>query len=210
MQKKVPHRTVERLCVYRKVLEDLHGINVENVFSSVLARRADVSPAQLRKDLSVFGSFGNPARGYNVGQLIHTISTLLGTVRMQKIVLVGLGNLGQTLLFYEGFADRGFTIGMVLDSDPDKAGRVFAGRPCYHIDQIEQVIPNHGISIAILASRRTGLQELVDRLSDSGVKAFLNFVPRNITAPPGTHVEDVDIASKLEKLSFLISENAHQ
>ena len=48
-----------------------------------------------------------------------------------------------------------------------------------------------------------GVEAVVDRLARAGVKSILNFVPRRIPAPPGVHVEDIDISATLEMLSFL-------
>jgi len=92
---------------------------------------------------------------------------------------------------------------VVFDLDADKAGKVFAGRRCYHVDQMEKVLPEFNVRVAVLACRPPGLQHLVDRLAKVGVTSILNFVPKRITPAPGGYVESIDIAAKLEKLSFL-------
>jgi len=195
--------TLERLSVYRKVLEELHYDGVEYVYSQQLAEMVGVTPAQLRRDLASFGSFGNISRGYNVYQLTRTISRILGTDNPQTVALFGVGDLGRSLLAYRGFEERGFHIGVIFDLDADKAGKVFAGRRCYHVDQMEKVLPEFNVHIAVLACRPPGLQQLVERLGKVGVTSILNFVPKRITPPPGGYVESIDIAAKLEKLSFL-------
>jgi redox-sensing transcriptional repressor len=201
--RKVPLLAVERLSVYRKALEELHSEGLEFVHSHQLAEHVGVTPAQLRRDLASFGSFGNIARGYNVYQLTRTISRILGTDTPQTVALFGVGDLGRSLLAYKGFEERGFHIGVVFDLDAEKAGRVFAGRRCYSLEDIERVLTEFSVRIAVLASRPEGLQRLVDRLGNAGVKLFLNFVPKRVSAPPGGHVEYIDIAAKLEKLSFI-------
>lgn len=200
---RVPPQTVERLTVYRKVLAELHAEGLENVFSHRLAELAGVHPAQLRRDLSIFGSFGSISRGYEVYQLSLTIGRLLGTDRQQTVALVGLGNLGRTLLTYRGFEERGFHIGVAFDLDREKVGRVYAGRRCHPVEEIETVLPEYGARIAILACGSAGIDAVVDRLARAGVRSILNFVPHRVSAPPGIHVEDVDISAKLEMLSFL-------
>jgi redox-sensing transcriptional repressor len=195
--------TVERLSVYRKVLEELHYDGVEYVYSQQLADMVGVTPAQLRRDLASFGSFGNISRGYNVYQLTRTISRILGTDSPQTVALFGVGDLGRSLLAYRGFEERGFHIGLVFDLDAEKSGRVFAGRRCYSVDQMEKILPEYDVRIAILACRPPGLQQVVDRLAKLGVKAVLNFVPKRINPAQGGYVESIDIAAKLEKLSFL-------
>jgi redox-sensing transcriptional repressor len=203
MGKKISLQTVERLSLYRKILEDLHRDGVENVYSYQLAEMVHVSSAQLRRDLASFGSFGNISKGYPVYQMIRTISRLLGTDTIQNVALIGAGNLGRALLFYRGFEERGFHIAVVLDIDAEKVGRVFAGRRCYHASELEKALPEFGVTMAILACGSQNLQNLVLRLNKAGVRSILNFVPKQVHVPEGMYVENVDFSAKMEKLSFL-------
>lgn len=202
-ERRVSLQTVERLSMYRRVLEELHSEGLEYVYSQQLADLVGVSAAQLRRDLASFGSFGNVARGYPVYQLTRTISRILNTDVQQSVALIGVGDLGRSLLSYRGFEERGFHIGVLFDIDQHKVGRVFAGRRCYSLDQLEAVVAEFDVHIAVLACRAPGLQKLVDRLGAAGVVSILNFVPKQVTPPPGGFVEHIDIAAKLEKLSFL-------
>jgi redox-sensing transcriptional repressor len=201
--KKISLQTVERMSLYRKILEDLHRDGVTNVYSHQLAELVHVSSAQLRRDLASFGSFGNISKGYPVYQMILTISRLFGTDTLQNVALIGVGNLGRALLFYRGFEERGFHIAIVFDIDTEKVGRVFAGRRCHHIRDLETVLPDFGVTMAILACGAQNLQSLVDRLGKAGIRSILNFVPRQIHALEGMNVENVDFSAKMEKLSFL-------
>lgn len=202
-RRKVSLQTVERLSMYRKIFEELHNEGVAHVYSHQLARQVGVTSAQLRRDLASFGSFGNISKGYNVYQMILTISRLLGTDTVQAVAIIGIGNLGRALLAYRGFEERGFHISAIFDLDREKAGRVYAGRRCYHLEELERVIPQLKPSIAILACGPQGLQGIVERLHKLGIRAVLNFVPKKIQPPEGMFIEDVDISAKLEKLSFL-------
>jgi redox-sensing transcriptional repressor len=201
--RKVTLLAVERLSVYRRALEELHSEGIEYVHSHGLAELVGVTPAQLRRDLASFGSFGNIAKGYNVYQLTRTIARILGTDTVQTVALFGVGDLGRSLLSYRGFEERGFHIGVAFDLDPEKVGRMFAGRRCHALDDIERVIPEFAVHVAVLACRAEGLQRLVDRLVNAGIGLFLDFVPKRLTPPPGAHIEYIDIAAKLEKLSFI-------
>jgi redox-sensing transcriptional repressor len=202
-QKHVSLQTVERLSVYRKVLEELDHDGIEYVHSHELAALVGVTPAQLRRDLASFGTFGNISRGYNVYEMSRTISRILGTNETQNVALFGVGDLGRALLSYRGFEERGFHITVAFDVDSEKVGRVFAGRRCYHVDHLEEVLREFDVHMAILATRPEGLQALVDRVCASGVTGVLNFVPKRVSVPDGCHVEESDIASQLELLSFL-------
>jgi redox-sensing transcriptional repressor len=207
-EKRVSLQTVERLSVYRRILEELDHDSVEYVHSQQFANLAGVTPAQLRRDLASFGSFGNISRGYHVYQMSRTISRILGTDTTQPLALLGVGDLGRALLSYRGFEERGFHIAVCFDIDQEKAGRVFAGRRCFPVGDMESVLPEYGVGIAILACRPEGLQVLVDRLATAGVRTLLNFVPKRVTPPEGVSVEYIDIAAKLEKLSFLARRSA--
>lgn len=202
--RKISLHTVERLSIYRRALEELVHEGVQFVHSHELAALVDVSPAQLRRDLATFGSFGNIARGYDVAEMTRTISNIIGTTTMQNIGLVGVGHLGRALLAYTGFEERGFHIAAAFDRDPGKVGRVFAGRRCYGIKDLEAVVPELNLRILILAARAEGLQEVVDKAAAAGVRGFLNFVPKTVKVPESCHVEQMDISAKLEKLSFLV------
>jgi redox-sensing transcriptional repressor len=206
--KRVSLQTVERLSVYRKVLEELDRDGIEYLHSHELAELAGVTPAQLRRDLASFGTFGNISRGYNVYQMSRTISRILGTDESRSVALFGVGDLGRALLSYRGFEERGFHIAVAFDVDAEKVGRVFAGRRCYHVDHLEEVLREFDVHMAILASRPEGLQTLVDRVCGAGVHAILNFVPKRVNVPGGCFVAETDIASKLEMLSFLARNEA--
>ena len=200
---KVSLHTVDRLSVYRRKLEELSTDDVEFIHSHELAALVGVTPAQLRRDLASFGNYGNISRGYDVRRMSRTISEIIGTDRIQNVALVGVGDLGRALLSYRGFEERGFHIAAVFDVDPDKVGRVFAGRRCYALEKLETVIADLQIPILVLTARPEGLQEVVDRGVKAGVRSFLNFVPKTLTVPDGCFVEHIDISAKLEKLSFL-------
>ena len=174
--------TVERLSVYRRMLEELSHEGVEFVHSHQLAGLVGVTAAQLRRDLASFGSFGNIARGYNVRDLDRTIGRIIGTDITQAVALFGLGDLGRALLSYRGFEERGFNIAAIFETDPEKVGRVFAGRRCYGLDDLETVVADHDIRIAVLASRPEGLQAVVDQGRRRGCAVVPQLRPQ-----PGEH-----------------------
>ena len=200
---KVSLHTVERLSVYRRKLEELNAAEVEYIHSHELAALVGVTPAQLRRDLASFGNYGNISRGYEVRHMSRTISRLIGTDHIQNVGLVGVGDLGRALLSYRGFEERGFHIVAAFDTDPEKVGRVFAGRRCYALEKLETALADLRIHILVLTSRPEGLQEVVDRGVKAGVRSFLNFVPKTLSVPADCFVEHIDISAKLEKLSFL-------
>lgn len=206
-ERRVSLHTIERLSKYRRALEELAREGVQFIHSHRLAALVGVTPAQLRRDLASFGSFGNIARGYDVTEMSRTISRIIGTDVVQNIGLVGVGYLGRALLSYRGFEERGFHLAAAFDTDPEKVGRVFAGCRCYPLEDLERVISEAEIRILVLAAQAEGLQTVVDRAAAAGVRAFLDFVPKMISAPKDCFIEPMDISAKLEKLSFVSRRN---
>jgi redox-sensing transcriptional repressor len=119
----IPRKTIYRLSVYLRCLQKLKVNEIHTVSSEALAKVAGVKPTQLRKDLTYFGQFGTRGLGYDVDQLTHMITDLLGTSSLQPVVLVGVGNLGAALLAYRGFEQEGFEIVAAFDIRTQTAAR---------------------------------------------------------------------------------------
>ncbi len=201
-----PLCTIDRLSTYHRILDDVLEEGTTHAYSHELAALAEVSSAQFRRDIAAFGNFGNISKGYDIAELHQAITKLFGTDQRKQVVLLGLGNLGKTLLSYRGFTIRGFDIVVVFDVAPDKTNRIIGGRPCYHIDQMEEILPQFSAQMAILATAPESTNdELISRLGNLGIKAVLNFVPKHLIPPEGMFIEQVDISAKLEKLSFLLT-----
>ena len=68
-KKRISESTIHRLSLYFRALSLLEKEDFETVSSKELARREKLTPAQVRKDLSFFGSFGTRGLGYPVKAL---------------------------------------------------------------------------------------------------------------------------------------------
>ena len=174
--------------------------------SAALAKAAGVKPTQLRKDLTYFGQFGTRGLGYDVAALTKKLDEVLGTTRLQPVILVGAGNLGTALLgYYDGFAKEGFEIVATFDVEPH--GKNVGGtrrikvRP---ISEVSEFVLTHGIKMAILTVPGTAAQEVVNGLVAAGIQAILNFAPIILQVPPHVVVNNVDLAIELENLSYFI------
>lgn len=201
----IPRKTVYRLSLYQRGLQLLERNQVDTVSSAALAKAAGVKPTQLRKDLTYFGQFGTRGLGYDVSSLTKKLDEVLGTTRLQPVLLAGAGNLGTALLgYYDGFAKEGFEIVVALDVD---TRRKYVGATKVEIrpfTETEHVVSEHRIKMAILAVPATAAQEVVNRLVAAGVQAILNFAPIILQVPPNVVVNNVDLAIELENLSYFI------
>ena len=199
---RVPDATVARLATYLRVLGVLRERSVTTVSSEELATAAGVNSAKLRKDLSYLGSYGIRGVGYHVSTLTDEIARTLGITVHRSVALIGVGNLGQALAGYGGFASRGFEIAALLDADPARIGSMILGQVVRDIADLERVVAEHGITIAVLATPASVAQDVTDRLVVAGVTSILNFAPVLLTVPSHVDVRKVDLAAELQILSF--------
>ena len=198
----VPEATVARLATYLRVLSTLAERGIGTVSSEELAAATGVNSAKLRKDLSYLGSYGIRGVGYEVGTLTEQISRTLGLTVHRSVALVGVGNLGQALAGYAGFASRGFHIAALLDADPSRVGSTIRGLTVRHIRELDDVVATHQIAIAVLAVPAAAAQDVCDRLVAAGVTSILNFAPVVVSVPAHVDVRKVDLAAELQILSF--------
>ncbi len=201
-ERSIPEATVGRLPVYLRALVDLAEAGASTVSSDQLADGAGVNSAKVRKDLSHLGSYGTRGVGYDVAYLIHQIRRELGLTQHWAIVIVGIGNLGQALANYGGFAERGFRVAALVDSDPAKVGATVGGVEIHHDDDLPELVAELDIAIGVIATPASAAQEVADRLVDAGVRSVLNFASAVITVPPGVSVRKVDLAVELQILAF--------
>ncbi|WP_420120104.1 redox-sensing transcriptional repressor Rex [Nakamurella sp.] len=200
----IPEATVARLALYLQVLTALgDGTGAQETISSdQLARSAGVNSAKLRKDLSYLGSYGIRGVGYDVRILTEEISRTLGAHRAHRVALVGLGNLGQALAGYPGFAGRGFVVSALFDIDPARVGREIGGRVVQHLDDAVAVCRAAGVTIGVITTPATAAQRVADILVAAGIRSILNFAPGVLSIPGDVEVRHVDLALELQILAF--------
>jgi redox-sensing transcriptional repressor len=200
----IPRKSIYRLSVYQRCLQRLKNNNVERVSSEALARAAGVKSTQLRKDLAYFGQFGTRGLGYNIEDLSQKLTEVLGTARLQPVVLIGVGNLGSALLRYQGFNKEGFEILAAFDSDPRIVESAETSVPLHPMAECEAFIRERGIKVAILTIPARNAQEVTNTIVEAGVQAILNFAPIILQVPENVVVNNVDLALELENLSYFI------
>jgi redox-sensing transcriptional repressor len=200
--RQIPEASVARLPVYLRSLVEMAERGVHTVSSDALATAAGVNSAKIRKDLSYLGSYGTRGVGYDVEYLIHQISRELGLTQDWAVCIVGLGNLGQALANYGGFAERGFRIAALLDADEDKVGQRVTGLAIEPFDEVERIVKEHEISIGIVAVPGHAAQDVADRLVGAGITSILNFAPAILQVPEHVSLRKVDLSIELQILSF--------
>jgi len=203
--KKISESTIKRLSLYYRALSLLEKENYETISSKELARREKLTPAQVRKDLSFFGSFGTRGLGYPVSELKQWIAQILGLNRVWNVAMIGVGNIGSALVSYKEFQKQGFAIKLVFDNDQRKIGSNHKGLIVSDVKEMPRLLKEHHIEMVVLAVPAIVAQYIIDEVVAAGIKAILNFAPINLQVPPDVILRNENMAMELEYLSFALS-----
>ena len=185
-----------------ELIQDDGGVTVS---SEQLARRGHTTAAQVRKDLSHFGSFGKRGLGYSVDELKDRLRTILGLDRVWRVILVGAGRIGSALFEYPDFKKRGYDCVAVVDSEPEKIGEKWGERVIRPAEELESLIKELRATLVILAVPASAAQLVAECSVNAGVRGILNFAPVQIQVPEDIPVENVNLVMELEALSFQIT-----
>jgi redox-sensing transcriptional repressor len=176
--------------------------NYDTVSSKDLANLEHLTPAQVRKDLSFFGSFGTRGLGYPVKELKEKIAEILGVNREWNVALVGIGNIGSALVSYKEFTRQGFKIRLLFDNDQRKIGSNHKGIVISDVADLTKELKENQIELVVIAVPPQQAQAVVDNVVKAGVKAILNFAPINLVVPEDVYLRIENMAMELEHLSF--------
>jgi len=200
----IPPVVIDRLPLYARALAALEAQGREVVSSQELGQLLDVTPAQIRKDLSYFGRFGKQGRGYNVGKLLAELRRILGLNRQWRIVLVGVGRLGRAILGYEGFVPQGFRIVEAFDSDPRIISTSINGLTIKNTRDLEPALRSHPVDVGIVAVPAETAQDVIDSLVRCGVRAILNYAPIAAQVPRGVHLKRIEPVLALQSMTYYL------
>jgi redox-sensing transcriptional repressor len=203
--RRIADSTVRRLSLYLRFLEESAQRGLVTISSDELARRGGTTSAQVRKDLSFFGSFGKRGLGYSVPELTDSLREILGLRRDWQVIIVGAGKIGTALAQYRGFRQRGFRVTAVYDRDPKKIGTRWDSLTVRDMAQVERDIAEERPDIAVLTTPADEAQQVVDQLVAAGIRALLNFAPIQLHVPPEVTLRNVNMAMELEGLSFALT-----
>ena len=173
-----------RLSRYLQVLIQARKMGRETISSQELAEYTHINSTQIRRDLSGFGKFGKRGVGYRVESLVGEIRKILHTSGQHNIALFGAGNLGQAIASSDIFADHGFRIVAIFDSDPEVVGKEFGGVPVRALADLPQVVREDEVVVGVLAVPAQATQQVADQLVDAGVKIIFNYSEQLLQVPP--------------------------
>jgi redox-sensing transcriptional repressor len=193
---------VGRLSLYFRELHRLADQGRAHVNSKELGGLVAVSPAVVRRDLSALGTIGRRGVGYRIESLIEQIGAVLGSGVQWRVVLVGVGSLGDALLRYRGFERLGFRLTAAFDLDPAKIGKHIGGVAIWNAETMVGKLAELTPDLAIIAVPADQAAPIAADLVASGVSGILNFAPTTLRLPGNVAVVNVDLASELQRLAF--------
>ena len=200
----VSKKSISRLSRYRKALIRFKALGFVKVFSDTLGEAVGVTSAQVRKDFSLFGIAGKKRGGYDIDTLLDTLQVILGKDQVQKVIVVGVGNIGRALIQYKAFEKEGISIVAGFDVDPAKISKRDPV-PVLPLSEIQEFIKHEGIEVAILCVSELAAQEVCDILVSAGIVGILNFAPIRLRGVEDVEINNVNLQMELENLIYFVS-----
>jgi redox-sensing transcriptional repressor len=202
---RISRPTASRISLYLRELDSRRSEGQFTVRSRQLGESLGLTDAQVRKDLTCLGQFGQAGVGYRIDDLLARLRQIAGIDRGWVAVVVGAGNIGRALLSYRRFELEGFRIAAVFDADPTKVGASIAGRAVLPIGSLREVVIREKVRLGIIATPVEAAQPVADALVEAGVVGLLNFAPRRLEVDPRVVVSEVDLTLSLAHLALLVS-----
>jgi len=204
---KLPGKTVERLSEYRRTLLECLTEKRNFIFSHDLAARIHITAVQVRRDLMLIGYSSVLRKGYDVRELIDTIGKIIDSEESINVAVIGIGNLGRAVAGY--FKGKRSKLNLVasFDTDPQKINKVISGVKCYPYNDIERLINELDIRIAILTVPPDFAREISEETVRYGIKGILNFTTIPLNVPSGVYLEEYDMITSIEKVAYFVKGN---
>lgn len=202
---RVPPGVVERLPSYLNALIHLREEGCETVSSAHLSELADVNAAQIRRDLAYFGQFGTRGVGYDVSLLAEEIQHILGSDHVERIAIVGAGNLGAALVRHDGLRARGFHVAALFDSDPVKVGARVGDFVVQDVGKLERIVAEKRVRFGVIAVPAREAQSAADRLCRAGVRVIVNYSTAFVHVPQGVALHNTDPVKELLNTLYYLS-----
>lgn len=204
---KISMSVIRRLPRYYRFISELADNGEQRISSGKLAELMNVTASQIRQDFNCFGGFGQQGYGYSISYLKSEMENILGLNKVNNAIILGAGNLGKAVALHINFAERGFNIKGIFETNPNIIGTKINDIEVMSESQVDEFIKNNDISIAMLCIPRQSVATIIDRLYSCGIKAYWNFSHFDIAREySDTVVENVHMTDSLMTLSYRMNE----
>lgn len=200
----ISEKVIQRLTEYLSILKDVQ--KYENEINSIeLSKIMNTTSAQVRKDLSTFGDFGVRGKGYDISKLIEIIEDILGINKVNNVIIVGHGKMGEMISSNRNVLGKGFQIVGIFDKDKNKIGKVVSDNlEIRDVNDVKEFRENFcgEVDTVILAVVKEQAQFAAEQLVKNGIKAILNMTTYKLELSSDITVVNIDISAKLQELNF--------
>lgn len=200
----VPEVVIARLPSYIQKLNQLLREGRSTISSKELGEILKTTSSQIRRDFAYFGGFGKKGTGYEIVYLMESLRSILNLNQIWKMLVVGVGHVGEAVLHYDGFPRKGFEIIAAFDSSKEIIGKRIGGIVVQDVNDLEQYACSSNIKIAVITVPAEQAQTICDRLIKCGIKSILNYAPVTLEVPEDVKVCTVDPVSKLQKMAYYL------
>jgi redox-sensing transcriptional repressor len=201
---RLPDKTVERLSKYRRALFASMIEGKTHIYSHEIAKMFHITPVQVRRDIMLIGYSGSQSKGYYIKGLTELISDIIDTPEGIKAAVVGMGNLGRSIIGYFNGKRSKLTIVAAFDINPEKVDKEFVGVKCYPYDKLTEIVKKEKISVGVITVPAIAAVNVAENLIKSGVKGILNYAPKSLNVPSSVYLEEYDMITSLEKVAYFV------
>ena len=199
---------IKRLPRYFRYLRELIRMGKTRVSSAELSKMMNVTASQIRQDLNCFGGFGQQGYGYNVNYLYTKICELLGVGYGFRAAVIGAGNLGSALVRSPMFEKRGVDVVAIFDVSSSVVGKKIGNVKVYHMDNMEAILEEYKVDIAILTLPKEYAIDVASRLSKTNINGVWNFTGKELELKDsGIVVENVHLGDSLMILCYDVAKS---
>ena len=203
--KEISQAVIGRLPRYFRYLGELKDDGIERISSQELSAIMKVTASQIRQDFNNFGGFGQQGYGYKVEYLYEEIGKILGLHKINNLIIIGAGNLGQALANYMNFERGGFLFRGIFDNNPALFGKKIRDLEVQPMEELETFVKENEIDIAVLTIPKASALEVAERLARQDIKGIWNFAHIDLNLPKEIQVENVHLSDSLMKLTYNIN-----
>jgi redox-sensing transcriptional repressor len=174
---KIPERAVVRMRWYMQCLEDMAAKGVDWVSSAVIGEQTGVEAWLVRKDLSYFGEFGRPRRGYQPEALLARLGSIFQPKAPKRVAWLGVTCERIAPLIRQALEDYNCGVVAVFDGDSATAVSPFPGLPVLPLDRVPEVVGEKGIDVCVVCVSGEEVWRACDKAAAAGARVVLNMTP---------------------------------
>jgi redox-sensing transcriptional repressor len=189
---------------YRHVLDRFKSLGMVKIFSDNIAEPLGISASLVRKDFAIFGISGTQKGGYLIDSVCNKIDQILGRDKMQEVVVIGVGRIGEALMSYKGFYKDGIRIVAGFDIDVKKI-RTKGDIPIMPIEEFPQFVRKHNVKVAIMSVPAIAAQQTLEILKSSDIQGILNFTPVKFKSTDNLVINNFNIENELVNLIYFVN-----